>query len=269
MDGVDAGAIDDLEAEVAQYVTGVAATLSEGGSPPTPKAIVSVARVAVGHASHAALTLIRPGRRPTTIASSDPVCLRVDALQYQAKDGPCLDAATGPSVIASGDVGADERWPTFGPRCVQMTDIRSMLSLRLPVGGGDHAALNLYAEERDAFSRDDVVTGSVLAPLAALVVEADLRRRDVTNLTAALETSRTIGTAVGILMANHRVTREDAFALLRRASMDLNEKLRDVAEDVQLTGALPDGPSGDSAASALPESRRSLPAEPSRRQKRP
>lgn len=40
-------------------------------------------------------------------------------------------------------------------------------------------------------------------------------------------------------MTTHRVQSEQAFELLRRASMDLNVKLRDVAEEVTLTGELP------------------------------
>lgn len=229
-----------VRADVARYVAALAEDLTGHGGPTTPQTVVDVARVAVPHARHAALTLVRADRQPRTIASSDPLPVRVDELQYRLDDGPCLDAATGPPVSRSDDVGLDDRWPQFGPACVEVTGIRSMLSLRLPVGGTDHAALNLYAEEPGAFSAGDVVTGSVLAPFAALVVEADLRREDVTNLTAALETSRSIGTAVGILMASHHVSRDDAFDLLRRASMDLNAKLRDVAAQVELTGALPE-----------------------------
>ena len=55
----------------------------------------------------------------------------------------------------------------------------------------------------------------------------------------ALTSSRQISTAVGIIMTTHRVQSEQAFELLRRASMDLNVKLRDVAEEVTLTGELP------------------------------
>lgn len=230
-----------LEAEVADYIAGLADTLAGRGGPVTPELIVDVAQTAVPHAEHAALTLVREGRRPRTVASSDPVPLQVDELQYRMDDdGPCLDAATGPAVIRSDDVSVDERWPHFGPACVASTGVHSMLSLRLPLDGTDRGALNLYATEPGAFSSDDVVTGSLLAPFAAVVLEAHLRRQDVANLTAALETSRSIGTAVGILMATHHVKRDEAFELLRRASMDLNAKLRDIATEVELTGVLPD-----------------------------
>ena len=75
--------------------------------------------------------------------------------------------------------------------------------------------------------------------LAALVIESHVRRADNTNLRAALESSRTIGMAVGILMTTFRADRETAFALLRSTSMTLNATLRDVAGEVADTGALP------------------------------
>ncbi len=51
-------------------------------------------------------------------------------------------------------------------------------------------------------------------------------------------------TAIGILMASHRSTSDHAFAMLRGASQHLNRKLRDVAEDVALTGELTADPTG-------------------------
>lgn len=66
------------------------------------------------------------------------------------------------------------------------------------------------------------------------------RRAD--NLEVALKSSRQIGTAMGILMARRLVTSEQAFELLNRASQHLNRKLRDIAEEVELTGTLPNLP---------------------------
>ena len=87
---------------------------------------------------------------------------------------------------------------------------------------------------------EDVTAGSMLISFAGLVLEARLRHEDVDNLTTALDTSRMIGTAVGILMSTHGLTDTDAFAVLRRTSMDLNRKLRDVASHVTYSGELPD-----------------------------
>ncbi len=59
------------------------------------------------------------------------------------------------------------------------------------------------------------------------------------NLRLALEHSRDIGAAIGVIMAMHKVSREEAFDLLREVSMRINRKLFLVALDVIDTGALP------------------------------
>ncbi|MER7070898.1 ANTAR domain-containing protein [Terrabacter sp. NPDC000476] len=60
------------------------------------------------------------------------------------------------------------------------------------------------------------------------------------HLVHALQRSRDIGAAMGILMALHRVTRDDAFELLRRRSQETNTKLPTIALHVIETGALPE-----------------------------
>ncbi|MCW2658134.1 MAG: hypothetical protein JWR06_2327, partial [Jatrophihabitans sp.] len=53
-----------------------------------------------------------------------------------------------------------------------------------------------------------------------------------------LASNRDIGVAIGVLMGLHRVTREQAFDLLRVASQGKHRKLADVARDVADTGSL-------------------------------
>lgn len=60
----------------------------------------------------------------------------------------------------------------------------------------------------------------------------------VVNLQIALNSSREIGQAVGILMAQYKVTADEGFDLLRQASQLTNRKLRELAAGVVHTGAL-------------------------------
>ena len=70
----------------------------------------------------------------------------------------------------------------------------------------------------------------------ARVVELDAQlaaaQRSVADLTAALETNRQIGAAIGIVMATREVDSDGAFELLRHVSQARHTKLRDVARDV-------------------------------------
>jgi PAS domain S-box-containing protein len=63
------------------------------------------------------------------------------------------------------------------------------------------------------------------------------------QLSEALQSNRDIGAAIGILMAQHRVTKEQAFDLLRRASQEKHLKLHNIALDVLDTGVLEFSPS--------------------------
>lgn len=82
-----------------------------------------------------------------------------------------------------------------------------------------------------------IATHMELALLRRFVLdEADGR---ASNLQKALQSNRTIGTALGIVMASQAITAEQAFDELRRASQQSNRKLRDIADEVVYTGAPP------------------------------
>jgi len=59
------------------------------------------------------------------------------------------------------------------------------------------------------------------------------------NLHGALASRQVIGRAEGILMQRELISADQAFDLLRRASQNLNTKLREVAQYVVDTGDLP------------------------------
>jgi len=85
-------------------------------------------------------------------------------------------------------------------------------------------AANLRAdrlEERSALDRELI---------AELQAEGVLDRKHVAELQAALVSSRTIGAAIGILMANRQVGQDDALTILKETSQRTNTKLRDLAE---------------------------------------
>ena len=72
---------------------------------------------------------------------------------------------------------------------------------------------------------------------------AEARER-ITNLERALTNSRTIGTAIGIVMERRKVSTEQAFTILARASQHSNRKLADLAADIAYTGQLPEESTG-------------------------
>src|SRR5262249_24781743 len=95
-----------------------------------------------------------------------------------------------------------------------------------------------------AFGILDRAKAVILASHASTALDAAatrVRDSDASDryLRAALDSRGVIGQAQGILMERERITAEQAFDVLRRASQDLNVKLRDVAQRLVDTGEDP------------------------------
>ena len=137
------------------------------------------------------------------------------------------------------DLRTDDRWPRFTRAIVAQTPARSILSYRLFLTERARAGLNLYATHPGVFTDLSVATGAVFAAYASMALLAAARQDTANHLLRALETNREIGVAMGILMANGKLTNQQAFDGLRTASQTLNRKLHDIAADVAVMGKLP------------------------------
>jgi GAF domain-containing protein len=203
-----------------------------------PQGVVRSAVGLVQGADWASITLLTQGRFSTP-AATHPEALASDLLQYELQSGPCVDAILDDTLYRAADMRADDRWPTYGPRVANEHGVNSMLSYRLHLDQDTAiAGLNLYSTRLDAFDDDDVSTGLMLATIASFAMTAALARMEVAQLRDALERSREIGRAIGIVMSRHNLTREQAFNVLRMVSQDSNRKLHDVAVDVVDTGSI-------------------------------
>jgi hypothetical protein len=186
------------------------------------------------------VTVLRNGTF-STIASSSPTADAVDRLQYEFGAGPCVDAVLEDTMYLTGDVTAEERWRPLGERLHTAFGVRSMLAFRLHLldETSTIAGLNFFSERADAFTQDDVERGKVLATHCALLVSAALAQDNASNLMKALQSNREIGVAIGVLMARHQLTRDQAFDILRLASQRTNRRVSDIASEVAETGVHP------------------------------
>jgi len=100
----------------------------------------------------------------------------------------------------------------------------------------DALVLHLYAD-RPLDGTNQRIARLFAAHLAAAVQTVHTRAK-AANLERALQTSRDIGVAMGIIMARRACTRQQAFELLRRASRVHQRKLAGIAADVAETGIL-------------------------------
>jgi GAF domain-containing protein len=183
-----------------------------------------------------------PQGRPVTVACSEPEVARVDEVQYELDDGPCLRAMRDGRLVRIDDTAAQERWPRF-EKLAASRGIRSCLALPLVAEGRSVGALNLYARSAAAFGTTEVLRAQSFANNASGAVTIALRLASYASLTDQLRSSlasRTvIDQALGVIMAQQRCTQAQAFAILRAASQNTNVKLRDIA------GAIVTGVSGE------------------------
>lgn len=220
---------DDGEAEAWPMQAALTATLTSllPGLPGARWASVTVRR--------------HPDSPAVTAASAGDVAERIDRWQYAAAQGPCLDALSGGVTVAA-HLEAERRWPALVPRVLAQTPVRGVISAPVPVATPMfHAAsVNVYGDRPDRMCQDAVAGAELAAAAVAVASTAHALRWQARNLEHALETSRTIAAAVGIVMANRRVTYDVAYEALRTVSQRTHRKVRDVADDVLATGELPE-----------------------------
>jgi GAF domain-containing protein len=232
----------DSLAEITLNVSRTTQILFSAGSvTDTLASVVELAVTTIEGCDFAGIFLI-DGDVVDTPVYTDPVVVEVDALQHRNSEGPCLDAITHRLIFYANDLGNDLRWPNFAPHAAK-AGIRSVLALPLSVDT-QRGALNLYAGFSDAFGVVDRAKAAILASLASVALSAansyeDQERRDAAVHTG-LASREIIGEAMGILMERERISADQAFDILRRASLHLHIKLQEVAQNLIDTGEDPD-----------------------------
>jgi GAF domain-containing protein len=207
----------------------------------TVQRIAELACRTITGCAHASVT--RSGEHGEyTAVATDALACEIDQAQYADDCGPCLDALRQqrrirvPSMSASGDYEGFRA-------AAKAHGVHSSFSLPLAVGERPAGALNLYSDGESGFLGTDDETAQYFATQVAFAITcAELRgqtRAVIVQLEEALSSRDLIGQAKGVLMASLRVTADDAFLLLRRASQNSNTKLHEISEHVVSTGALP------------------------------
>ena len=225
---------------LAEEIAGAAREM-EGEHDPTDTMdkAVRVGLEVVRNAQEAGISLLHRGGRIDSPAVTSDAVARIDVLQYEHDEGPCLDAIRENEVVSSPDVRHDERWPGWGRAAAEETGLRSMLCFRLFTHGDQLGAINFYSRQVDAFDQDDRDHGLAIASHVSIAIAA---AEEIDQLKAGLDTRTMIGQATGILMERFGLDAERAFEVLTRLSMQTNRKLRDLAREVVGSGRLPDQP---------------------------
>jgi GAF domain-containing protein len=168
-------------------------------------------------------------------AASGPRVAHMEMVQETSGTGVCYHAWDTNQVVAAGGQDDMERWPVYAQRARDVC-FGSVLGVPLNAHGQTIGVLNVYRDQEGAWTEDELEVAEVLAMVGAgyILNSAQLRAQHelAEHLQTALESRGVIERAKGMLMAKEGVTSETAFAALRKASMDSNRKLRDVAQEL-------------------------------------
>jgi GAF domain-containing protein len=211
---------------------------------------VTVLAAAVMPADTSCVIAVEPPGRPLVVVGSEAASLAVGTTDWTHREGPHLVVTSTGRSAYSPDISKEGRWSAFvieararGIRC----------ALTCPIQGPDEVmgVLSLYATRPHAY--DEIVQrraqGMADSVAGVITLAARLTDQIVLNedLHQALVSRAVIDQAIGVIMAENRCSRVEAFGILRSASQNRNAKLRDVAANLvqSITGHEPmPGPFG-------------------------
>jgi GAF domain-containing protein len=194
-------------------------------------AIVTAAPKLVDGCDRASLMLAENGRFHTA-AASDEVAEAVDRLERELGEGPCVDAIVDEAVYRDADLTRASAWARLRERLLRETPVRGIAGFRLITGDQKSGALNLFSDRPNGLTGRSIDQAIVLAAFVSVALMASRERAAAASLRNGLESNREIGKAVGLMMAFHKVNDVEAFAILRKASQEMNLKLVEVARQV-------------------------------------
>lgn len=194
---------------------------------------------------YAGITLADRQGKLETPAATHPLVHRVDGLQYQYKQGPCVDAVQGRWQARSDDLRVDVRWPEYGPLAADL-GVLSQMGIELFDEPGLIAGLNLYSSTVGAFDDDTVEAAMLFAIQATHTLGRVMTQKQLTD---AMTTSTTIGRATGVVMQRFQLSADRAFELLTRVSRVHDITLEILADQILAEITHPPVPAADGAPS--------------------
>lgn len=228
--------IANNEDGLATQLSELARALQHEGDPDSVlQSMVYAAIELIPGVEHGSVSVVTGRREFDSRAASSDLPKQIDAIQMELGEGPCLDSVFEERTVRVENMQEEDRWPRFSEKAFE-AGAGSMLSFQLFVEGDNLGALNLYARDAHAFNNESEHVGLLVAAHAAV---AFAESRKTKQLHEALSSRDLIGQAKGILMERHKLTGQQAFLILARASQNANLKLIDVAAQLADTGEVP------------------------------
>jgi hypothetical protein len=185
----------------------------------------------------AGIMLLSGGSSKGSICTSNAVSARLEDLQYDLGEGPCLEAFASDRPVLEPDLARPEvhRWVAFSGPALE-AGARAVFGFPLRVGAVRLGALNLYRDLAGPLTDDQHADALVLAEVAALAV-LDLQAEAPSGqlageLAAGADFHLVVHQAAGMVAAQLDVDIREALVRLRAYAFGNGRRLDSVAADV-------------------------------------
>lgn len=170
------------------------------------------------------------------VTATDAKVTRIDAVQMEVGNGPCLDAYRRGEQVLSEDLTTETRWPAAYLETAATAGFGAVAGLPMPVDDRPIGALNLYRNTPSPWSSEELEAAQLLADMATGYV-VNVRNLDASatlsnQLSHALDSRVIIEQAKGVLAGRHGMDVDDAFDLLRRYARRERRSLHDLCREV-------------------------------------
>lgn len=181
-----------------------------------------------------AITLEYLSDNRVTLCVSDEVAAALESLQEVLGQGPGFEAARNDQVVVADlDGDTDQRWPMLAQTLESRYGPLRVYAVPLHANGGLGGVATLHTgRQRSLAEPDDRVAFLVNAVGAALVTEAAEHPEGHLQSGEGWSSRSLVHQATGMVMAQVRVTPDDALALLRGHAYALATDIDDVARRV-------------------------------------
>ncbi len=151
------------------------------------------------------------------IAYSDDRVRRLERLQVQTAEGPCVECVQlGQPVVVKDLVAVYERWPRFAEAATE-SGFLAVRALPLRFYGRTVGALNLFSYDGADCAPDRLPTAQAFADLAMVAIVQHSRAHEsaAVHITRALAARSAIEQAKGMLVEDGHLTVEEGLEALR------------------------------------------------------
>jgi GAF domain-containing protein len=181
------------------------------------------------------LMLVDGGQVLRYVAASDLPVRALEEAQETTGHGPCVDSLVDGQTVASGDVQADDRWPTLGS-LLRTSSVHAVLGVPITLAGNCVGTLNAYDDQAHDWDDSEIAAieqvAAAIAHLLMIAVIGHQQGRLAEQLQYALDHRIFIERAVGVVMATHQLGAVDAFDHLRRQARSQQQTVANIADEV-------------------------------------